>query len=88
MLRDCTDILRSFRRGHLESDEIRYSKFVGAWAGLWTNWSFQGFDYAEVKDLAEPKPPEAPALTLSGKPDLKVYDGLLIISLADWGVCG
>ena len=35
------------------------------------------FDYAEVRDLAEPKPPEAPVLTLSGQPDLKVYDSLL-----------
>ena len=31
----------------------------------------ESFDYAEVGDLAEPKVPEAPALTLSGKPDLK-----------------
>ena len=36
------------------------------------------FDYAEVRDLAEPKPPEAPSLTLSGQPDLKVYDSLLV----------
>ena len=28
----------------------------------------QPFDYAAVRDLAEPKVPEAPALTLSGKP--------------------
>ena len=35
------------------------------------------FDYAEVRDLSEPKPPEAPVLTLSGQPDLKVYDSLL-----------
>ena len=35
------------------------------------------FDYAEVRDLAEPKPPEALALTLSGQPDLKIYDSLL-----------
>ena len=35
------------------------------------------FDYAEVRDLAEPKPPEAPTLTLSGQPDLKIYDSLL-----------
>ena len=40
------------------------------------------FDYAAVRDLAEPKPPEAPALTLAGKPDLKVYDSLLTVSLA------
>ena len=31
----------------------------------------QSFGYGEVRDLAEPKVPEAPALTLSGKPDLK-----------------
>ena len=48
----------------------------------------QPFDYAEVRDLAEPKPPEAPALVLSGTPDLKIYDGLLTISLAGSGVCG
>ena len=35
------------------------------------------FDYAEVRDLAEPKPPQAPALTLSAQPDLKIYDSLL-----------
>ncbi len=46
------------------------------------------FDYAEVRDLAEPKPPEAPALVLTGKPALKIYDGLLTISLAGSGVCG
>ena len=48
----------------------------------------QSFDYAEVRDLAEPKPPEAPALVLSGTPDLKIYDGLLVGSLAGSGVCG
>ena len=45
------------------------------------------FDYAEVRDLAEPKPPEAPALTLSGQPDLKIYDSLLTADLAVAGVC-
>ena len=45
------------------------------------------FDYAEVRDLAEPKVPEAPLLTLSGKPDLKVYDRLLTVSLVAAGVC-
>ena len=44
------------------------------------------FDYAAVRDLAEPKPPEAPALMLTGKPDLKVYDRLLTVGLAA-GVC-
>ena len=46
------------------------------------------FDYAVVRELAEPKVPEAPALTLSGQPDLKVYDRLLTGSLATAGVCG
>ena len=46
------------------------------------------FDYAEVRDLAEPKPPEVPALVMTGKPDLKIYDGLLTVSLAGVGVCG
>ena len=46
------------------------------------------FDYAEVRDLAEPKPPEAPALTLTGLPDLKVYDSLLRVNPAVGGVCG
>ena len=45
------------------------------------------FDYPAVRDLAEPKVPEAPALTLSGQPDLKVYDRLLMGSLAPAGVC-
>ena len=48
----------------------------------------QPFDYAEVRDLAEPKPPGAPALALAGRPDLKVYDSLLTVSLAAAGVCG
>ncbi len=48
----------------------------------------QPFDYAEVRDLAEPKPSEAPALALGGRPDLKVYDSLLTVSLAAAGVCG
>ena len=47
----------------------------------------ESFDYAEVRDLAEPKVPEAPALTLSGQPDLKIYDRLLTVSLAAAGVC-
>ena len=45
------------------------------------------FDYTEVRDLAEPKPPEAPALTLTGLADLKVYDSLLRINLALAEVC-
>ena len=48
----------------------------------------QPFDCAEVRDLAELKPPEAPALVLSGKPDLKIYDRLLTVSLVGSGVCG
>ena len=48
----------------------------------------QPFDYGEVRELAEPKPPEAPALVLTGKPDLKIYDDLLTVSLAGSGVCG
>ena len=47
----------------------------------------ESFDYAEVRDLAEPKVPEAPALTLSGQPDLKIYDRLLTVSLVAAGVC-
>ena len=48
----------------------------------------QPFDYGEVREQAEPKPPEAPTLVLSGKPDLKIYDDLLTVSLAGSGVCG
>ena len=48
----------------------------------------QPFDYAEVRNLAEPKPPEAPALTLAGQPDLQIYDRLLTSGLAAAGVCG
>ena len=47
----------------------------------------QPFDYAEVRELAEPKVPEAPALVISGQPDLKIYDRLLTGSLAVVGVC-
>ena len=36
----------------------------------------------------ESKPPEAPALTWSGKPDLKIYDCLLTSSVAVAAVCG
>ena len=35
------------------------------------------FDYAMVKELANPAPPRAPVLTLPGTPDLRVYDSLL-----------
>ena len=45
----------------------------------------ESFDYAEVRDLAEPKVPEAPVLVWSGKPDLKIYDRLLTVSLAAAG---
>ena len=48
----------------------------------------QPFDYPQVRDLAEPKVPEAPLLTRSGQPDLKIYDRLLTVSLAAVGVCG
>ena len=48
----------------------------------------ESFDYGVVRELAEPKVPEAPALTLSGLPDLKVYDRLLTGSLATAAVCG
>ena len=37
----------------------------------------EAFDYATVKELANPAPPRAPVLTLSGMPDLRVYDSLL-----------
>ena len=47
----------------------------------------ESFDYAEVRDLAEPKAPEAPVLVWSGKPDLKIYDRLLTVSLAAARVC-
>jgi len=32
--------------------------------------------------------PEAPVLVLSGTPDLKIYDGLLTVSMGYSGVCG
>ena len=48
----------------------------------------QPFDYAAVRDLAEPKAPEAPVLTLVGRPDLKIYDRLLTVSLVTAGVGG
>ena len=35
------------------------------------------FDYGMVRELASPTPPRAPALSLPGIPDLRVYDGLL-----------
>ena len=40
------------------------------------------FDYAEVRDLSEPKPPEFPVLTLSAQPDLRTYDTLLTAQMA------
>ena len=48
----------------------------------------QAFDYAEVRDLAEPKLPEAPALVLSGKPDLQIYDHLLTGTFGAAELCG
>ena len=35
------------------------------------------FDYAAVRELASPTPLRAPALSLPGMPDLRVYDSLL-----------
>ena len=35
------------------------------------------FDYAAVRELASPAPLQAPALSLPGTPDLRVYDSLL-----------
>ena len=35
------------------------------------------FDYGTVRELANPTPPLAPTLSLSGIPDLRVYDSLL-----------
>ena len=35
------------------------------------------FDYAAVRELANPTPPRAPMLSLSGMPALRVYDNLL-----------
>ena len=35
------------------------------------------FDYATVKELANPASPRAPVLSLPGMPDLRVYDSLL-----------
>ena len=35
------------------------------------------FDYASVRELANPAPPRAPVLSLPGMPDLRVYDSLL-----------
>ena len=35
------------------------------------------FDYGTVKELANPAPPLAPTVSLSGMPDLRVYDSLL-----------
>ena len=35
------------------------------------------FDYGMVKELANPTPPRAPGLSLTGMPDLRVYDSLL-----------
>ena len=48
----------------------------------------QTLDYTEVRDLAEPKAPEAPLLTVRMAPDLKVNDRLLTGNLAVAGVCG
>ena len=44
------------------------------------------FDYADVRDLAEPRPPDAPALTLGGQPDLRIYGRLLTADLVAVGV--
>ena len=36
------------------------------------------FDYAAVRELANPTPPRVPVLGLPGMPDLRVYDSLLV----------
>ncbi len=85
------DALREWRR---ERDDVEYVRILHLAATtmeatvdsplallLETGWPF---DCAEVRDLAEPKPPEAPELSLSGQPDLSVYDSLL----AGWPVDG
>ena len=46
------------------------------------------FDYGAVRDLAEPRLPKAPEITLAGQPDLRVYDRLLTVNLAAAGVGG
>ena len=43
------------------------------------------FDFTQVRDLAEP---EAPALAWYGKPDLRIYDGLITSHLAVAAVFG
>ena len=44
------------------------------------------FDYGAGRDLAEPRPPEGPEITLAGQPDLRVYDSLHTVNLAAAGV--
>ena len=88
-------LVERMERVHGEREaNVNYRHVIGSLVrkpGAFARYRFreQGrpFDYAEVRDLAEPKPPEAPALTLSGQPDLKIYDGLLRADLAVAGVC-
>ena len=51
----------------------------------------ESFDYAEVRDRQRCRVvrdlPVAPVLVWSGKPDLKIYDRLLTVSLVAAGVC-
>ena len=89
------DALREWRGERADVEYVRILHLAATTMGATVDSALsllletgRSFDYAEVRDLAEPKPPEAPVLALSGTPDLKVYDGLLTVSLAGSGVCG
>ena len=91
----CYDALRQWRGERADVEYVRILHLAAATMEATVDSALsllletgQPFDYAEVRDLAEPKPPEAPALALAGRPDLKVYDSLLTVSLAAAGVCG
>ena len=83
------DALRQWRGERADVEYVRILHLAATWQppGPLGCWRRVSPSTTEVRDLAEPKVPEAPLLTLSGKPDLKIYDRLLTVSLATAGVC-
>ena len=77
----------AFKRGRGEQADVEYVRILHLAATTMESTvdsalallleGGEPFDYGTVKELANPVPPRAPMLSLSGMPDLRVYDGLL-----------
>ena len=89
------DTLREWRRERADVEYVRILRLAATTMEATVDSALsllleagQTLDYTEVRDLAEPKAPEAPLLTVRMAPDLKVNDRLLTGNLAVAGVCG